>query len=191
VTTSSGALSASRTTWAGPPRIGPLRLTAGNASVRFVARFLRTVRIRGWFERLEGELVYVEGQASAGSLVARVDVASIRTGNRLRDAHLRSAAWFDARRHPHIGLRSTAFARSDGGLRMRAVATVRGREAPVEVECSAFAPGVAATELIGRLTLLRSPYGVGPPPHGVARWDPRAYLVDDAVSVELRLRLDP
>ncbi|HSJ62715.1 MAG TPA: YceI family protein [Gemmatimonadaceae bacterium] len=191
MTTSSSALSASGTTWAGPPRVGPLRLTAVNASVRFVARFLRAMRIRGSFERLEGELVYEERQPSAGSLVARVDVASIRTGNRLRDAHLRSAAWFDARRHPHIGLRSTGFEHSDGGLRIRAVVTVRGREAPVDVECSAPPQGAAATELMGRLTLLRSPYGVGPPPHGVARWDPRAYLVDDAVSVELRLRLDP
>jgi polyisoprenoid-binding protein YceI len=168
-----------------------VRLSAANASVSFVARFVRAVRIRGSFERLEGELVYEERRPAAGSLVARVDVASIRTGNRLRDAHLRSAAWFDARRHPHIALRSTAFERSDGGLRVRAVVTIRGYEAPVDIECSAPTLGVAAMELVGRLTLLRSPYGVGPPPHGVARWDPRAYLVDDAISVELRLRLDP
>lgn len=190
MTLSSGALSAQRATWTGPPRVGPLRLSPANASVHFAVRFLRAVRIRGTFERIEGEVMYDQARPAAGSLVARVDVASIATGNRLRDAHLRSAAWFDARRYPHIALRSTGFDRAGGALWIRAVVTIRGRDAPVDIQCPSPSGGIAAAELAGRLTLLRSPYGVGPPPHGVARWDPRAYLVDDAVSVELRLRLD-
>lgn len=190
MTTPSGALFAPHAGLGGPLRIGPLRLTAGNASVRFAIRFLGAIQIRGTFERLDGELSYDDANPSAASLVARVEVASIATGNRLRDAHLRSAAWFDARRHAFVEMRSTRFARQDGGVRIAALVTMRGREAPVEIVGDALREG-AVPVLLGRFSIARSPYGVGPRPPGVAPWDPRAYLVDVAVSVELRLRLDP
>ena len=190
MTTSSGALFASPAEWAGPPRIGPLRLSRANASVRFSVRFLRAVQIRGSFETLEGSLTYDEAEPSAASLEARVEVASIVTGNRLRDAHLRSPAWLDARRHPHIEVRATRFERVHGGISVAGTVAMRGQRAPVVISCTTR-DGSSGLELLGRLTVARSPHGVGPRPYGVAPWDPRTYLVDDAVSVELRLRLAP
>lgn len=191
MTTSSGALFASPAEWAGPPRIGPLRLSRANASVRFSVRFLRTVRIRGTFEAIEGLLTYDEAQPSAALLEARVDVASIATGNRLRDAHLRSAAWLDARSHPHIEVRATRFERVHGGISVAGTVAMRGQRAPVVIACTAHDDDSGGLELLGRMTITRSPHGIGPRPHRVAPWDPRTYLVDDAVSVELRLRLAP
>ena len=186
---SSGALPVAHDAWAGPPRIGPLRLTADNAAVGFAIRFLRLVTIRGKFGRIDGELSYDESKPVALSLIARVPVASISTGNRLRDAHLRSARWFDARHHSHIELHASQAERREGRMRVVGTVKLRGREAPVVIRCSTDSDDTGAQVLVGRLTLARAPYGVGPPPYGVARRDPRAYLVDDAVSVELRLRL--
>jgi polyisoprenoid-binding protein YceI len=184
--TSSGSLATTASEAAIPARVGPLRLTAHAASVEFTVRFLHAFPIRGRFDAIEGELVYDARRPGEASLVARLDVASIATGNRLRDAHLRSTAWFDATRYPHIELRATRFDRDRDGVRILAVLALRGREAPVEIVCAM--DGQDRPALTGRLIVARSTFGLGPPDRRVAPWDPRAYLVDDDVSVELRLR---
>jgi polyisoprenoid-binding protein YceI len=166
-----------------------MHLSGANASVRFAIRFLHLLTIRGTFGSIEGELHYDESNPSATSLIARALVESIATGNRLRDAHLRSSRWFDARRHAYIELRAVRAERAGSEMRVVCAVTIRGREAPVVMHCGTNGDDPRVLELVGRLSLARSPYGVGPPPYGVAPWDPRAYLVDDAVSVELRLRL--
>jgi polyisoprenoid-binding protein YceI len=186
---SSGALRVSEAAWAGPARIGPLKLTEANASVRFSVRFLRLFTIRGTFGNVEGDLSYEEDRPDGTSLIARVPVQSIRTGNRLRDAHLRSGAWFDARRHPYVEMRALRAECGEREMRVVGSVTMKGRESPFVMRCVTRSVDGVPVELIGRFTIPRSPYGVGPPPYGVAPWDPRAYLVDDAVSVELRLRL--
>ena len=78
-----------------------------------------------------------------------------------------------------------------GGREMRVAGSVmmKGRESPIVMRCVTRSVDGVPVELIGRFTVPRAPYGVGPPPYGVAPWDPRAYLVDDGVHVELRLRL--
>lgn len=187
---SSGALRVSEAAWAGPTRIGPLRLTEANASVRFSVRFLRWFTIRGTFGDVEGDLTYDEDRPGGTSLIARAPVESIRTGNGLRDAHLRSSAWFNARQHPYIELRAFRAECRGPEMRVAGSVTMKGRESPLVMRCVTRSVNGAPVELIGRFVIPRSPYGVGPPPYGVAPWDPRAYLVDDGVSVELRLRLD-
>lgn len=188
--TSSGSLATTPAGAAIPARVGPLRLTADTASVEFTVRFLHAFPIRGRFGAIEGEIEYDALRPAESSLVARLEVASIATGNRMRDAHLRSAAWFDARRHPHIELRAKRFERDRDGVRILAALALRGREAPVEIAC-----GIDGREnrhtLTGRVIVARSTFGLGPPDRRVAPWDPRAYLVDDDVSVELRLRAGP
>jgi polyisoprenoid-binding protein YceI len=187
---SSGALQFSTATWAGPDRIGPLRLTAANSSVRFAIRFLGVFTIRGSFGGVEGELTFDQARPAVTSLVARVPVASVHTGNRFRDAHLRSGAWFDAQQHGHIELRAARAECTGRALRVVGAVSIKGRDAPVIMHCVTRSADGIPVELIGRFTIPRAPYGVGPPPYGVAPWDPRAYLVDDDVNVELRLRLD-
>jgi polyisoprenoid-binding protein YceI len=185
-----GALRAPEAVWAGPARIGPLRLTVANSSVRFAVRFLRLFTIRGSFGDVEGELTFDEARLSATSLIARVPVSSVQTGNRLRDAHLRSSAWFDAKRYSHIELRAVRAECNSHEMRVVGEVTMRGRDAPVVIRCVTRSVAGIPVELVGRFVIPRSPYGVGPPPYGIAPWDPRAYLVDDGVNVELRLRLD-
>ncbi|HUF29697.1 MAG TPA: YceI family protein [Gemmatimonadaceae bacterium] len=187
---SSGAHPVTHSAWAGPARIGPLRLTAANATVLFAVRFLRFFTIRGLFSDVEGEVVFDEAHPGETSLVARVAVQSVQTGNRLRDAHLRSSRWFNVKTHPHIEMRAHLAERAGAGVRVVGIVTIKGRQAPVEMPCTTRSEDGVSVEMVGRFVIPRASYGVGPPPYGVAPWDPRAYFVDDGVSVELRLRLD-
>jgi polyisoprenoid-binding protein YceI len=62
---------------------------------------------RGHFKTLRGRL-HVDEQNPANSWVdAQVEAASIDTQNKLRDAHLRSAAFFDVKQYPTITFAST------------------------------------------------------------------------------------
>lgn len=187
---SSGAPPGPHASLSVPARIGPLPLTTANATVRFAVRFLRFLTIRGWFNDVEGEVTFEAANPAAMSLVARVPVQSVRTGNRLRDAHLRSSRWFDVDKHPHIEMRAHLAERAGPEVRVAGTVTIKGRAAPVVMHCYTRSDQGVPVEMIGRFMIPRAPYGVGPQPSGVAPWDPRAYLVDDGVSVELRLRLD-
>jgi polyisoprenoid-binding protein YceI len=88
---------------------------------RFVAGTLAgLVKTPGRFGSLSGNLVVDEGRAS-GTLV--IDPSSIDTGNRMRDRHLRSRAFFHVKRHPQlryemhsISSRESDRARIDGEL---------------------------------------------------------------------------
>jgi len=187
---SSGAHPVPHALGTGPVRIGPLRLSSANASVRFEVRFLRFFTVRGWFTEVEGELTFDEERPAATSLLARVSIQSVQTGNRLRDAHLRSSRWFDMKTHSHIELRAQRAERAGKELSVLGAVTIKGNEAPFLMRCTTRSDAGVPVEMIGRFRMPRAPYGVGPPPVGVAPWDPRAYLVDDGVNVELRLRLD-
>jgi len=62
---------------------------------------------RGRFTALSGRL-YIDEQNPAKSWIdARVKATSIDTRNKLRDAHLRSAAFFDVKKYSTISFKST------------------------------------------------------------------------------------
>jgi polyisoprenoid-binding protein YceI len=57
------------------------------------------LQINGVTSELEGEVRVVNGKATAE---LKVQAASIRTGDAVRDSHLRTEEWLDAKKHPYI-----------------------------------------------------------------------------------------
>src|SRR5258708_39264732 len=75
--------------------------------VSFAIRVMSVNTTRGSFDTLQGQL-HIDEQHPANSWVeAEVDAASINTRNKLRDAHLRSAAFFAVKQYPTITFQST------------------------------------------------------------------------------------
>jgi polyisoprenoid-binding protein YceI len=73
------------------------RLDPGHSSAKFRVRTLwGLTSVRGRFGDLGGSL------AADGKVDLWIDAASLRTGNPLRDRHLRSADFFDVDRHPRV-----------------------------------------------------------------------------------------
>ena len=70
--------------------------------------------IHGVSNALQGS-IKVDATGKAGSGTLRVPVSSMKTGIALRDEHLRSDAWLDAKRHPYVTLQlvSAKATRSD------------------------------------------------------------------------------
>ena len=93
-------------------------LTAGtwaidpvHSSINFSVRHLMVSKVRGSFKTFSGAVVVAED--GTPSVSATIDVTSIDTRNEQRDAHVRSADFFDADNHPTATFVSTAV-RPDG-----------------------------------------------------------------------------
>src|ERR1700722_10952228 len=83
------------------------RLDADESTAEFrVPHFWGLVQVHGHFDRLGGWLAI--GPSGEHRLEQTLDPASVTTGNRKRDKHLRSSDFFDTQRHPEIRFRATA-----------------------------------------------------------------------------------
>ncbi len=83
-----------------------------HSEVSFVVRHLMVSKVRGHFTKFSGAFVVGDDLASS-RVEADVDLASIDTNQADRDAHVRSADFFDVERFPTMTYRSTGV-RADG-----------------------------------------------------------------------------
>ena len=91
---------------------GRWALDRAHSSVSFSVRHLMVSKVRGQFNDFDAEIV-TGADPLASSVSATVALSSIDTGNADRDAHIRSADFFDVDSHPTLSFRSTAV-RADG-----------------------------------------------------------------------------
>jgi polyisoprenoid-binding protein YceI len=91
---------------------GRWALDRAHSSVSFSVRHLMVSKVRGQFGDFDAEIV-TGADPLASTVSATVDLSSIDTGNADRDAHIRSADFFDVESHPTLSFRSTGI-RADG-----------------------------------------------------------------------------
>lgn len=85
-----------------------------HSHVSFAIRVMSISTTKGSFKALRGQL-HIDEQNPANSWVdAQAEAASIDTRNMLRDAHLRSTAFFDVKKYPTITFTSTNVQHVDG-----------------------------------------------------------------------------
>ena len=73
----------------------------------FVVRHLGFSKVRGAFEQFEGTVRMTPGDLSTLAAEATIQASSISTNEEKRDAHLRSADFFEVETYPTITFRST------------------------------------------------------------------------------------
>jgi polyisoprenoid-binding protein YceI len=78
-----------------------------HSSVGFTVRHLVISKVHGRFRRWSGLLTLDPAHPADSSIEVRIETASIDTDEPKRDAHLRSADFFDAEKNPVISFRST------------------------------------------------------------------------------------
>ncbi|MHC9293210.1 YceI family protein [Mycobacterium sp. LTG2003] len=113
--------------------------------------------VTGRFAEFSGE-----GRANGGvSGRVAIRAASLRTGIRKRDEHLRSADFFDVDTHPEITV-DVDEARPSGAndARLGATLTVRGVARPIELPVSVQVLDDGAVQLAGQCTVERGEFGV-------------------------------
>jgi polyisoprenoid-binding protein YceI len=112
---------------------GTWSIDASHSSVEFVARHLMVTKVRGRFGEIDGTITIADDPFQS-SVRASVDAASVSSGDEKRDAHLRSADFFDVEQFPTITFKSTAVTKTDDGFSVVGDLTMHGITKPVTLE---------------------------------------------------------
>jgi polyisoprenoid-binding protein YceI len=103
-----------------------------HSHVEFSVRHLMIATVRGRFAEVAGTLIGDDDHPEAAAIVLTVPAASIDTREPQRDAHLRSADFFDAEAHPEIQFRSTRITMGrDDRFLVHGDLTIRGLTRPI------------------------------------------------------------
>lgn len=87
---------------------GTWAVDASHTEVGFVARHLMVSKVRGYFKDVEGTVEVAE-DITQSRVDVTAQIASVETGSADRDAHLKSADFFDAETFPTMRFVSTSF----------------------------------------------------------------------------------
>jgi polyisoprenoid-binding protein YceI len=112
---------------------GTWRIDPGHADVGFVGRHFGLTRIRGRITGVDGT-VTIADPIEESTVDVTLAMASVESGDRTRDDHLRSADFFDVERHPTATFRSTALTVVDGSGRLGGELTIKDVTRPVELD---------------------------------------------------------
>lgn len=110
-------------------------IDASHSQVGFAVKHLVISNVRGEFGAYQGKLVLDEADATKSIVQATIDVNSINTKVADRDAHLKSADFFDAAKYPSITFKSTKVAKAGKDkLKVTGDLTLRGVTKPVVLD---------------------------------------------------------
>ncbi|MDT2008974.1 YceI family protein [Rhodococcus opacus] len=131
-------------------------LTAGtwaidsvHSTVGFSVRHLMVSKVRGTFNDFTGAITVAEDGTAA--VTAEIQVASIDTKNTDRDAHIKSADFFDAEQYPTATFTSTAVRPKGDDYVVEGEFTLHGVTRPVELalEFNGVNPGMGNGPVAG------------------------------------------
>jgi len=108
------------------------QLDKAHTQTNFSAKHMMVTTVRGTFHDVDGTIELDEADPTRSRASFRVGAASFDTNFGARDAHLRSADFFEAERYPEIHFRSTRIARAGKGqFTVTGDLTIRGTTKPV------------------------------------------------------------
>jgi polyisoprenoid-binding protein YceI len=109
----------------------------GHTEVEFRARHMMVTWVRGLFKDIHGRLDFDLDSPLDATFEGEIDATKIWTGEPARDAHLRSADFFDVENHPRITFNGQLLERTgDTHFKATADVTIRGNTRAVEFEAA-------------------------------------------------------
>jgi polyisoprenoid-binding protein YceI len=167
--------------------VGTWDIDASHSTVGFSVRHMMVSKVRGYFREFSGEIVTAEDPAQS-SVTATIDLGSIDTRQEQRDAHIRSADFFDVENHPQMTFRSTAVRTDGADWTVEGDLTIKGITKPVTLalELNGFGPdayGGTRAGFSAKTEISRSEFGVDIQ----MPMDGGGVVVGDKVSVELEI----
>lgn len=115
------------------------------------------VKVKGGFSQVTGAAVISEGEVTGTITVA---AASVGTGIKKRDDHLRSPDFFDAAKYPDISFSASSVTLSGERAVISGTLTVRDQTRPVTVTGTVAAHGTDQISLDAGLPVNRGDYGM-------------------------------
>ena len=167
------------------------KMDPSHSQITFTVRHMMISNVHGRFEKFSANVTADEQKPAVSSVEVQIEAASINTREEKRDAHLRSADFFDAEKYPYLTFKSKrievvddAHGRIIGDLTIRDIS----HEVALDVEYSGqmknpwgkTAAGFSATTKINRKDWNLS-------------WnlalETGGWLVGDTINVDIELEL--
>lgn len=107
-----------------------------HSRIEFLVRHMMISKVRGVFEKFSGTVALDEENPENTTVDVEIDASSINTREERRDAHLRSADFFDVENYPTLNFRSKKVERlGENTARLIGDLTIRGvtREVVLDV----------------------------------------------------------
>jgi polyisoprenoid-binding protein YceI len=89
------------------PSAGVWAIDPGHTDLAFVGRHFMITKVRGRFTGVSGAIM-IAPDLRDSSVEVVIDMASVESGNSVRDEHIRSAELFDVAQFPEAAFRSTS-----------------------------------------------------------------------------------
>ena len=140
----------------------PWQIDPVHSAAQFSVRHLMIANVRGEFSKVTGVAYLDESDSTRSTVEVSVDTATINTREAQRDAHLRSADFFDVANHPTMTFRSRRIVPAgEGKFKVTGDLTIRGVTREVSFDVQGPTPaikdpsgrqrvGVSATARINR-----------------------------------------
>jgi polyisoprenoid-binding protein YceI len=167
--------------------VGTWDIDATHSTVGFSVRHMMVSKVRGYFREFSGEIVTAE-DPSQSSVTATIDMDSIDTRQEQRDAHIKSADFFDVGSHTVMSFRSTGVRNHGEDWVVEGDLTIKGITKPItlKLELNGFGPdayGGTRAGFSGKTEISRKEFGVDID----MPMDGGGVVVGDKIAVELEI----
>jgi polyisoprenoid-binding protein YceI len=126
--------------------IDPVHSSVGFSIRHFVSK------VPGRFAKFQGTITVDRTNLAQSSAEATIDIASVDTGNKRRDDHLRNPDFFDAAKYPTMTFKSTSWKKTgENTYDVTGDLTLKDVTKPVTLKVTSlgFGPGMGGTQLSG------------------------------------------
>ena len=167
--------------------VGAWEIDPTHSTVGFSVRHMMVSKVRGYFRDFKGEIVTAENPTES-SVEASIQLGSIDTRQEQRDAHIRSADFFDVENHPTMLFRSTSVKTDGADWTVEGELTIKGITRPVvlDLELNGFgrdAFGGTRAGFSAKTEINRNEFGVDIK----MPMDGGGVVVGDKITVELEI----
>ena len=167
--------------------VGTWDIDASHSTVGFSVRHMMVSKVRGYFTRFSGEVVTAADPAQS-TVNATIDMDSIDTRQEQRDAHIRSADFFDVGNHTVMTFRSTEVRTDGADWTVVGDLTIKGvtRSVELALEVNGFGPdayGGTRAGFSARTEISCKEFGVDID----MPMDGGGVVVGDKISIELEI----
>lgn len=110
------------------------QIDPSHSTASFSVKHMMIAKVHGGFEKLSGRFIYDKENLDKSTVEVTIDAASINTRESQRDAHLRSADFFDVEKYPTLNFVSTRFEKNGDDLKVVGNLTIHGVTKTVELD---------------------------------------------------------
>ena len=119
--------------WGTDSRAATWMIDESHSGVGFAVKHMMITNVKGQFTKLSGKVVGDLARPTRARVEVEIDATSIDTRNAKRDAHLRSADFFNTAKHPQITFRSKRIKKARGKLQVHGQLTMNGQTRPLKL----------------------------------------------------------